>query len=319
AFLGPVGPVPTLAEGVVPAAFAATESPSLRPLFPSPLPLGDPTDLVHYENGTFAGPATNELLLATPFAESIGASVGSTVELSPTTNRTASVPFVVTGEIGSATTLGTSAAYAIVLPLSDLQTLTGFARSGAALVDAADTVQVALSGQGSANPGEVGRVAQAIQDLVPYYGVSTLSTQAEQLQQASAILNGFYLALSSVGLSIGLVFLSLVLVRKVETERRSIGVQRALGVPASRIGLDWAGRGLELAGPGALGGVLAGWAMVELLARFGSPTVEAAVGLAVFDPLELVLLVAGVLGFSLVASLGATRAALRLSIPEALR
>ena len=68
----PTGPAPTLAEGVIPSAFEATESPSLRPLFPSPLPLGDPSDLAHYDNGTFAGPVTDELLLATPFAESIG-------------------------------------------------------------------------------------------------------------------------------------------------------------------------------------------------------------------------------------------------------
>ena len=55
------------------------------------------------------------------------------------------------GEVGSATTLGTTAAYAIVLPLSDLQTLTGFARSngsGGSVLDAADTIQVFLARTG---------------------------------------------------------------------------------------------------------------------------------------------------------------------------
>ncbi|HKS59408.1 MAG TPA: hypothetical protein VJS68_01365, partial [Thermoplasmata archaeon] len=44
-------PVPLLAEGVIPAAFTATEGAALRGLFPNPLPLGDPSDLSHYANG----------------------------------------------------------------------------------------------------------------------------------------------------------------------------------------------------------------------------------------------------------------------------
>ncbi|MCI4358213.1 MAG: hypothetical protein L3J95_00375 [Thermoplasmata archaeon] len=322
AFHGSHGPVPTLAEGVIPSAFQATESPSLRPLFPSPLPLGDPGDLLHFANGTYHGPATNELLLSTPFAESIGASVGSTVELSATANRSTAVAFTVTAEVGSPSTLGTTAAYAIVLPLSDLQVLTGFARSNGtagSVVDAADTVQVSLAGAGAAQPSTVAEVASEVQGLVPYYGVSTLSTQAQQLEQASAVLDGFYIGLSSVGLTIGLVFLSIVLVRKVETERRTIGVQRALGVPGRQVALRWTRSALQLSGAGSAGGVVGGWAIVAVLARYGSPTVQEAVALAIFDPIVLSELVGAVLLFSLLASLAATRAALRLSIPEALR
>ncbi|HEV2230907.1 MAG TPA: ABC transporter permease, partial [Thermoplasmata archaeon] len=222
----------------------------------------------------------------------------------------------------SPTTLGTTAAYAIVMPLSDLQVLTGFAlgssnRSGP--VDAADTVQVSLSDGGAADPGAVARVAGEVQALVPYYGVSTLSDQAQQLQQASAVLDGFYLGLSSIGLAIGLVFLSVVLVRDVETERRWIGVQRALGVPARMIGLAWARRAAVLAVFGVAGGVIGGWVIITALAQYGSPTVQQAVDLAIFRPTQLAELALGVVGFALLASLAATRAALRLSIPEALR
>ncbi len=322
AFHGAAGPIPTLAEGVIPEAFTATESPSLRPLFPDPLPLGDPTDLAHFDNGTYHGPATNDLLLSTPFAESIDASVGSVVELAATTNRSSSIAFNVTAEIGSASTIGTTAAYAIVLPLSDLQLLTGFARSNGSsgtLIDAADTVEVSLAGSAAASPSTVAQVANEVQNIVPYYGVSTLSTQAQQLEQASAVLDGFYLALSSVGLSIGLVFLAVVLVRRVESERRTIGVMRAIGVPARDVALGWIRQALELAGVGGIGGVIGGWVLIEGLARYGSPTVQAAVGYAIFNPVEIATVVAGVLVLSLVASLAATRAALKISIPEALR
>ncbi len=317
------GPHPTLAEGVVPGAFDATQGPSTRSLFPDPLPLGDPTDAIHYANGTYSGPATDDVLLSAPFASSLSVGVGSTVALAPTANGTAEVPFEVTGILGSASTLlGPTAAYAVVLPLSDLQVLTGFARANGtsgALLDSADTIQVALSGAASASPSAVDRLAEEIQALVPYYGVSSLQSQAQQLRQASAVLDGFYLALSSVGLTIGLIFLALVLVRRVETERRSIGIRRAIGLPAGQIARLTGRWALGLAASGVVGGVIGGWILVEGLARFGPPEVQAAVDLAVFDWSELGLLGVAILALSLVASLAATRAALRLSLPEALR
>jgi putative ABC transport system permease protein len=322
AFVGGSGPYPTLAEGILPGAFQATESPTLRGLFPDPLPLGDPSDAAHFANGTYAGPATNELLLSAPFATTIGATAGGTVFLAPDANRSQAVPFSVGGIVGAQATLGPTAAYALLLPLSDLQLLTGFARANGtsgALLDSADTIQVSVAGAGATDPSAVARVALAIQALVPYYGVSTLSSEAQQLQQASAVLDGFYLALSSIGLAIGLVFLGLVLVRRVETERQGIGVRRAIGLPAGSIARLMGQRALLLAGIGSVGGVVGGWAIVEGLARYGPPEVQVAVDLALFNPVELGLLVGAILLLALVASLGATRAALRLSIPEALR
>ena len=56
---------------------------------------------------------------------------------------------------------------------------------------------------------------------------SALTDEAAQLRASAAVLTGFYLALSSVGLLVGLVFLALVLLRRVEAERRTIGIQRA--------------------------------------------------------------------------------------------
>jgi ABC-type lipoprotein release transport system permease subunit len=319
-FLGG-GATPTLAEGVIPGQFLATLGPAECDLFPNPLPLGDPTDLVHYANGTYDGPATLDVLVSTPLANAEGIRVGSTLLLSPDANQSQGVAYNVTGTFGvPPTALGPTGAFAIVVPLSDLQVLSGLSTgASASVVDAADTVEVAVAGSVSTNPGALASVRNEIQALVPYYGVSSLTQEAQQLQSASGVLTGFYLALSSVGLTIGLLFLALVLVRRVESDRRSIGIRRAIGLSSGRIAGGIMVDGLWIACWGAVAGVLGGYVIVTALAAWGSAAVQEAARLARFEPLELGAIVLGVLALSLLASGVATRVALRVPIAEALR
>lgn len=312
---------PVLAEGIIPAQFTPTLGPTESGLFPSPLPLGDPTDTVHFANGTYTGPATYSLLVSTPYALSARLGVGATLVLSPTTNLSLGTKFNVTGTFGVPPTfLGPTAAFAILMPLSDLQVLAGYGPAGHATVpDAADNLEVSVNGATAADPSALANVQAAIAAIVPYYSVSSLSQEAQQLQQASAVLTGFYLALSAVGLTIGLLFLALVLMRRVETDRRSVGIRRALGIPAWRIVGAIVREGLLLALLGGLGGVVAGYVVVEGLARWATSTVQEAAQLAIFDAATLALLVAGVAGLSLLASLAASRRALSVDIVEALR
>lgn len=317
------GPTPALAEGVLPSAFLPTLSPGEAKLFPTPIPLGEPTDLVHFANGTYRGPATTDVLVSSPLANVYGLRAGSTLALGATANRSAATGYTVTGVFGvPPTVLGPTAAYALVLPLSDLQVLVSGSNasvpSGTGL-DVADTVQVVLAASLASDPAAIDRTASEVQALVPYYGVTSLADQAASLRAGSAVLQGFYFALSSVSLTVGFVFLALVLVRRVETDRRSIGVQRAIGVSAGRIARRIGYEALLLAGAGAVGGVVAGWAVVGALATWGSPLVQSTARLAVFDPTTLVEVTVGVLGLGLLASLSATRYALRLDLPEVLR
>jgi ABC-type lipoprotein release transport system permease subunit len=312
---------PVLAEGVVPTEFTPTLGPTENGLFPQPLPLGDPTDTVHYANGTYRGPATYDVLLSTPYADAYGITVGDRILLSPSTNTSLGTEYNVTGVFGvPPTVLGPTGAFAVLLPLSDLQVMTGFAGGPSATVtDAADTVQVAVTGSVADNPAALGAVRAEVQGIVPYYSVTSLNQEAQQLQSASGVLTGFYLALSSVGLTVGLLFLALVLLRRVESNRRSIGIRRALGIPGRTIAVGIAAEGLGLAVAGALAGLVGGFVLVESLARWASAAVQEAAALAVFDPIILAELVAGVAGLSLLASALATRSALRLDITEALR
>jgi putative ABC transport system permease protein len=314
---------PLLAEGIIPIAFTATESPQFTGLFPNPLPFSDPGDSVHYANGSYAGPSADQVMVSTPFASDYGLTVGGTLRLAETDNRSQAVAFHIIGLFGVPQEyLAPTAVYGVLLPLSDLQVLVGAATStsgAGALLDSADTIEVSLIASESTDPTDVQRVAGEIAALVPYYGVSALTDEAAQLQASTAVLTGFYLALSSVGLLVGLVFLTLVLLRRVESERRTIGVQRAIGVPATQVALEWLRKSVTLGAAGALGGYLSGALCIFLLARYGQGAAATAAQLAVFDPATLVPLAVAIVGLAAMAGLVATRAALRIPITEALR
>jgi putative ABC transport system permease protein len=317
------GTEPALAEGVLPGPFLATLSGSEREAFPAPLPLGDPTDSAHFANGTYTGPATNEVVVASPLAAALGVSDGATLRIADGPNATFAVPYVVTGEFGTpGGPLGPLAGFAVILPLSDLQLLTGTARQNGTsgpILDQADSLEVSLAGVAATRPAAVAQAAAAVQALVPYYGVTTLASQVAQLDQAGAVLTGFYLALSSTAVVIGLLFLTLVLLRRVESERRSIGIRRALGIPARGIVARLMGRAALLASTGSLVGVAAGYVTVRVLQAYGSGEVPAIAALAVFDPGTVLELVGGTVALCLLASVAAARAALRLPLAEALR
>ncbi len=313
-------PSPVLAEGVIPDQFTPTLSPTESGLFPAPLPLGDPTDAVHYAHGTYSGPATYDVIVSTPYAAAHRVSVGDRLILSPVANRSVGTTYNVTGTFGvPPTVLGPTGAFAVIVPLSDLQTMTGFAGGSAVAPDAVDTIQVAVTGSVATNPGALDQLRNEVQALFPYYGVSSLTQEAQQLQSASGVLTGFYLALSSVGLTVGLLFLALVLLRRVEADRRSIGVRRVLGISGRSIAGEIVWDGATLALTGAVAGVLGGYLIVVALAAWATSAVQEAAQLAVFDPVILGELVAGVVALSLLASAVATRTALRMPISEALR
>ncbi len=319
----PSGGSPTAvpAEGVIPDQFPATLPPEERDLFPSVLRLGDPTDAVHFDNGTYAGPASNDVMISTALAAAHGIANGTTLLIGGSDNRSQAVAYIVTGSFGAASSLlGPVEGSAVLLPLSNLQVLGGLATGPDAFQhDASDTIEVSVTGGSSVDPAALAQVRAQIQSLVPFYAVTSLGQEAQQLESASGVLTGFYLALSSVGLTVGLLFLALVLVRRVESDRRSIGIRRALGLPAGSIAREIVLDGIRLALLGAAVGVIGGYVLVEALAAWGSSGVRLAAQWARFDPVTIGAIVVGIVALSLLASGVATRVALRIEITEALR
>jgi ABC-type lipoprotein release transport system permease subunit len=313
---------PVLAEGVVPDQFEPTLGPTERGFFPSPLPLNDRGDTLHYANGTYTGVAPFDVLLSSTYAAEAGVSVGDRVILSPTVNASLGVGYNVTGLFGTPLSLvQPSGAFAALVLLSNLQTLTGFATGLHTVVpDGADTIEVVVAPSVADDPGQLATVAGEVHRVLPSYTVTILSSEASDLRSAEGVLTGFYLALSSVGLVVGLLFLGLVLVRRVERERRSIGIRRAIGLSASSVGAQIVANGALLAAVGGAAGLVGGYAIVRALATWaGSSTVREAAQLAVFGPGFLAELVAAVVALSVVASASAVRAAWRVDLLEALR
>jgi len=310
-----------IAEGIVPSEFAATLSPTERGLFPLPLPLGDPNDTQHYQMGSYAGPTTYDVILSQPYAAAAHVTVGSTVVLSPTTNASLGIRYNVTGLFGPQESIFQPAgAFAALLLLSNLQTLTGYAVGPRTVVpDGADTIEVVVTPSAAESPSGLSSVEQEVQAALPSYTVTSVSSEAAQLRSADGILTGFYLALSSVGLAVGLLFLALVLVRRVERDRRSIGIRRAIGLPQRSVAASIVTDGATLAATGAIVGVAAGVAVVEGLATWATSTVQEAARLAIFAPTFLGELGLGVVGLSVLASAAAVRVAWRVEVLEALR
>lgn len=313
--------VPVLAEGVIPAAFTLTQSAADRALLPPSISLGDPDDSVHYDNGTYGGPASAELLLSTPLLETLNLSTGGVVGLSPSSNASSGSAFTIQGSFGLPPgILGPSPLFVALLPLSQLQSLVGLAHSPTgALLDSADSIQVAMTPALSASPAAVERVASEIQKLVPYYSVTSLLQQTTEIQNAQAVITGFYVGLSSIGLIVGLLFLVIILLRRVEQERQSIGIRRAIGVPGWMVAQGIVMEALGLTVGGVVVGIAGGVTTVALLARYGSGTVSDIARLAVFSPVELGLLAVALVALALLASALPVRRALRLSLPEVLR
>jgi putative ABC transport system permease protein len=321
AFLGTTGPVPSLAEGVIPDQFLPTLGPTEQGLFPSPLPLGDPTDEVHFANGTYTGPTIYDVLVSSPLAQRYQLAVGQTIPLAPSANESQAVLYNVTGTFGVPLgALGQTGGFALLVGLSNLQEMTGYSNgTGVPVVDAADTVEVTVTGSVASDPTALRQVQDEIQKLAQYDSVSTLSQEAQELQEASSVLTGFYLALSSVGLTVGLVFLALVMARRVEADQRSIGIRRAIGVPGRSVVVGVLEEAVTMATLGAIGGLVAGYVIVTAIAQWGSGAVQEAARLAEFVPLTLAELALGVVGLSLLAGAFAARRALRLDLAESLR
>ena len=312
---------PLLAEGVVPAQFAATLGPTEAGLFPLPLPLGDPNDSLRYDNGTYGGPTTFDVLLSSTYAAKFHVAVGSQVVLSPTSNASLGVRYNVTGIFGTAlSVVQPSGAFAALVLLSNLQELTGYGGGPHPIVpDGVDTIEVVVVASDADSPSRISAVAAEVQSLFPSYTVTTVDAEASQLESAAGVLTGFYLALSSVGLVVGLVFLALVLVRRVERERRSIGIRRALGIPSWSIAGGIVREGAVLAAAGGIAGTIGGIVVVRGLATWGSGAVREAADLAIFRWPFLAELVLAVVGLAALSSLAAVRAAGRVDLLEALR
>ncbi len=206
---------------------------------------------VHYAGGNYTGNFTHEALVDPRTKTALNASVNDTLYVGGTTLGAREHPYEVVGVTPTFSRfLG---APTIVVPLSELQTLTG-----AASADRASMITVNL--EDGADPETV---AAALEETYPELDVRTNQEQLQSVvaQRALVVLAGGALVVLAVlgGAALTLNLLSL----HVYQQRRTLAAVRATGVSARTLVGIVAGQGVII---GALGG-LVGVALTPPLAR----------------------------------------------------
>jgi putative ABC transport system permease protein len=151
-----------------------------------------------------------------------------------------------------------------LLHLSELQTLTGLAVetdvNGSRLVDLADGMSVALTPE-AVREGAEKRVAQRIKETYPAYSedVFTKEDQLELIRQETQLAELFYIAVGSVSLFIGLLFVATIMIVSVLERTREIGMLRAIGISRRTVFLQILSESMVLVLAGALIGIPFGY------------------------------------------------------------
>jgi putative ABC transport system permease protein len=148
--------------------------------------------------------------------------------------------------------------------LSELQNLTGMAWEGhgpdARVVDLANLVSVALTDEAVGDQAEEG-VAKRIRTEFPEYAedVFTKDDQLDLIRQETVLAEVFYLAVGSVSMLIGLLFVATIMIVSVLERTREIGMLRAIGISRRSVFSQIVTESMVLVLAGALIGILPGY------------------------------------------------------------
>jgi putative ABC transport system permease protein len=188
----------------------------------------------HFGSGEFEGPFTGEVLLSKNLRRE-GIDVGHPLPAYGTGDRTFNLTVVgfFDHEFSGVGVIG-DLSFAI-LHLSELQNMTGLAfeqdAQGRRVVDLADGVSIALTRR-AVEDGLEDRVADRIRDTWPDHedDVYTKADQLELIRQESVVAEIFYLAVGSVSMFIGMLFVATIMIVSVIERTREIGMLRAIGI-----------------------------------------------------------------------------------------
>lgn len=278
---------------------------------------GDP----HYANGTFDGPATDELLLNSALAGLLHVGPNATVWVSL---QSPSGPSALSGWFASATAFRVvgitgpfwflpSAALGMFY-LSELQTVTG---SASASTDYASLVLIHLT-----NPTTASHDQALLSAAFPTITFFTLGDVLNAVQHVVNLYRTFGTLVGLIGILVATLFTATVLLMSVEDRTRELAVLRAIGYSRGRIGGFVLEEAALLASLGLLVGLPAGAAGAYLLNRFLSQLVTGLPSGFTFVSFDASVLVQGVLlvlAIGLAASVIPIVRALRIPVAEELR
>jgi putative ABC transport system permease protein len=195
----------------------------------------------HYEDGTYEGPMTKELLVDQRTADRLNLEVGDTVNIGGSLAIARNTEYTVVGISPTfSQMLGTST---VVLPLAELQTLTGTTGT-----DPATFITITVE-----SGADISALQEEIQTTYPEYEVRTNREQLEATvgQQAVVIVAGGVLSVLAVVSGIALT--TALFTMLVYQQREQFAALKAIGIRRSSIVGIATGQGIVL---GVLGGAL---------------------------------------------------------------
>ena len=238
---------------------------------------GDP----HFGTGVYDGPFTGEIMLSKNLRNE-GIEVGPRLPALGTGGRTVNMTVVgfFDHEFSGVGYIG-DLSFA-VLHLSELQNLTGLAveedAQGRRVVDLADGISVAMTRE-AVRQGLEGRTADRIRETWPEHedDVYTKSEQLEMIRQETVLAEIFYLAVGSVSMFIGMLFVATIMIVSVMERTREIGMLRAIGLSRRTIFVQVLTESMILVLVGALIGIVPGY----LGASWAADRISEDVGVAI--------------------------------------
>ncbi|NIP33348.1 MAG: FtsX-like permease family protein, partial [Thermoplasmata archaeon] len=217
----------------------------------------------HFGTGEYDGPFTGEIMLSKNLRKE-NIEVGHRLPALGTNARTFNLTVVgfFDHEFSGVGYIG-DLSFAI-LHLAELQNMTGLAfeedAQGRRVVDLADGVSVAMTDE-AVRKGMEEKVADRIRETWPEHedDVYTKTDQLELIRQETVLAEIFYLAVGSVSMFIGMLFVATIMIVSVMERTREIGMLRAIGLSRRTIFLQVLTESMILVLVGALIGIMPGY------------------------------------------------------------
>ncbi|UCC93000.1 MAG: ABC transporter permease [Thermoplasmata archaeon] len=259
---GPERPKTVEAFGVVPDDFWELMGEEERKRF-DPDQWFEHGDDPHFGTGEYDGPFTGEILLSKNLRRE-GVEPGDQLPALGTNERTFTLNVVgfFDHEFSGVGYIG-DLSFAI-LHLSELQNMTGVAfeqdSQGRRVVDLADGISIALTNE-AVREGMEEEVARRIRETWPEHedDVFTKADQLELIRQETVLAEIFYLAVGSVSMFIGMLFVATIMIVSVIERTREIGMLRAIGISRRTVFTQVLTESMILVLVGALIGIAPGY------------------------------------------------------------
>ena len=245
----------------------------------------------HYNDGSYDGPMSHEVLIDTNTADQFDVGVGDTVFIGGTLNTARNNEFTVVGV--SDTFSGFLGTPTVTMPLSELQTVTGRTAT-----DPATFVTVTVD-----EDAETPVVQQRLQDAYPEFTVRDNQEQLESVVQNQALVLAGAATLVVLAFIAGVALTTNLLALVVYQQRSTLAALQAVGLSQWTLITFISGQGLALGVVGGLVGIGLTVPAAEVLNRVG----ELLVG---FEGLVQVPNEALIVGFAIATGVGTLSAAL---------